>query len=166
MNLYLEENKFKAAEFHQLRLAFEEVCGEDLNWFFDQWYLGSGHPTLKFTQVEDDSLKTITVKVEQTQDLEEFPLFKLPFQMTTFDDSGKHVHDVVVDEVEESFTFSYDGSLKGILYDEQHMLLAKILEAKTTDQYIYQFYNGVRYESRKMGLTKGVRNRSEKRANN
>jgi aminopeptidase N len=34
---YLNTNKFKPAEFHQLRLAFEEVCGEDLNWFFNQW---------------------------------------------------------------------------------------------------------------------------------
>ena len=158
MNVYLEENKFKAAEFHQLRLAFEKVSGEDLNWFFNQWYLGSGHPTLKFSQKEDEVNKTITVSVEQTQDLEEFPIFKLPFKMTTFDDNGKHVHDVVIDEINESFTFSYAGSVKGILYDEQHMLLAKIVEAKTTDQYIYQYYNGERYESRKMGLTKGIRN--------
>src|SRR5690606_29186550 len=34
LNIYLTQNKFKAAEFHQLRLAFEEVTGEDLNWFF------------------------------------------------------------------------------------------------------------------------------------
>ena len=161
MNVYLEENKFKAAEFHHLRLAFEKVSGEDLNWFFNQWYLGSGHPTLKFTQTEDVVNKTITVSVEQTQDLEEFPIFKLPFKMTTFDDAGKHVHDVVVDEINESFTFSYEGSIKGILYDEEHMLLAKIIEAKTTDQYIYQYYHGERYESRKMGLTKGIRNRKE-----
>ena len=159
MNVYLEENKFKAAEFHQLRMAFEKVSGEDLNWFFNQWYLGSGHPTLKFSQTDDEINKTITVSVEQTQDLEEFPIFKLPFKMTTFDDDGKHVHDVVVDEISETFTFSYEGKLKGILYDEQHMLLAKIIEAKTTEQYIYQYYHGERYESRKMGLTKGIRNR-------
>jgi len=159
MNVYLEENKFKAAEFHQLRLAFEKVSGEDLNWFFNQWYLGSGHPTLKFSQTDDAINKTITITVEQTQDLEEFPIFKLPFKMTTFDDAGKHIHDVVVDEVNESFTFSYEGALKGILYDEQHMLLAKIIEDKTTEQYIYQYYHGERYESRKMGLTKGIRNR-------
>ena len=35
LNLYLKTNQFKAAEFHHLRQAFEEVSGKDLNWFFD-----------------------------------------------------------------------------------------------------------------------------------
>jgi hypothetical protein len=34
VNNYLVSNKFKTAEFHNLRMAFEEVSGEDLNWFF------------------------------------------------------------------------------------------------------------------------------------
>jgi len=33
LNLYLTNNKFKNGEAHQLRLAFEEVTGQDLNWF-------------------------------------------------------------------------------------------------------------------------------------
>jgi len=36
LNLYLTTNKFKSAEAHQLRLAFEEVSGRDLNWYFKQ----------------------------------------------------------------------------------------------------------------------------------
>ncbi|MBL1281313.1 MAG: M1 family peptidase [Fluviicola sp.] len=161
LNLYLEENKFKAAEFHQLRLAFEQVSGEDLNWFFNQWYLGSGHPTLKFEQTDDESAHTITVAVKQTQNLDEFPIFKLPVQMAIFDDEGKHTHKVVIDKVEQEFTFSYKGTLKGILYDDQQMLLAKKMEDKTLEQYIYQFYHGEKFEARKIGLEKGSRDRGD-----
>jgi aminopeptidase N len=39
LNLYLTTNKYKSAEAHQLRLAFEEITGKDLNLFFNQWYL-------------------------------------------------------------------------------------------------------------------------------
>ncbi|HRA12574.1 MAG TPA: M1 family metallopeptidase, partial [Chitinophagaceae bacterium] len=46
INNYLTTNKFKSAEAHQLRLAFEEVSGRDLNWYFNQWYFGSGNPTV------------------------------------------------------------------------------------------------------------------------
>ena len=46
LNLYLTTNKFKSAEAHNLRLAFEEVTGKDLNWYWNQWYYGSGHPKL------------------------------------------------------------------------------------------------------------------------
>ncbi|TAE02864.1 MAG: M1 family peptidase, partial [Bacteroidetes bacterium] len=41
LNLYLTQNKFGSAEIHDLRLAFEKVTGEDLNWFFNQWFLQS-----------------------------------------------------------------------------------------------------------------------------
>ena len=46
LNLYLTTNKFKSAEAQQLRLAFEEVTGKDLNWFWNQWYYGAGNPSL------------------------------------------------------------------------------------------------------------------------
>ena len=40
---YLNDNAYQSVEIHQLRIAMEEVCGEDLNWFFNQWFLNSGH---------------------------------------------------------------------------------------------------------------------------
>ena len=36
---YLTDNKFKNVEIANLRLAFEAVTGEDLQWFFDQWFM-------------------------------------------------------------------------------------------------------------------------------
>ena len=41
LNLYLTKNAYTAVEAAQLRLAMEEVSGQDLNWFFNQWYFGS-----------------------------------------------------------------------------------------------------------------------------
>jgi aminopeptidase N len=36
---YLDDNRFSTGEVHQLRLAFEKVTGQDLNWFFNEWFL-------------------------------------------------------------------------------------------------------------------------------
>ena len=36
LNKYLTDNKFKNGEAHQLRLAFESVTGQDLNWFWNE----------------------------------------------------------------------------------------------------------------------------------
>ena len=157
---YLKENQFKAAEFHQLRLAFEEVSGEDLNWFFNQWYLGSGHPSLHFNHTINED-NTITISVKQTQNLEEFPIFKLPTNVAIYTDKGKVVTPIVIDKVEQSFTLPFDGEFKNIVYDDQAMLLAKIKEEKTTDQYIHQFYHAKKYETRLSGLEKGSRNKDE-----
>ena len=55
LNIYLTTNKFKSAEAQHLRLAFEEVTGKDLNWFWNQWYYGSGHPKLDINYIYDDA---------------------------------------------------------------------------------------------------------------
>src|SRR5690554_4468801 len=67
LNLYLKENEYQAVEVHNLRLAFEKVTGEDLNWFFNQWFLGAGHPNLKIRSNYIDSLKILELNIEQTQ---------------------------------------------------------------------------------------------------
>src|SRR5690606_7607393 len=54
LKVYLTENKFQAAEIAHLRLAFEKVTGEDLHWFFDQWFLQKGHPHLETSWNYDD----------------------------------------------------------------------------------------------------------------
>ena len=152
---YLKQNQFKAAEFHHLRLTFEEVTGEDLNWFFNQWYEDKGHPVLTFGHAVSADEKSVTVAVEQTQDLSEFPIFKLPTHMAIFDDAGKHVHKVVIDGVKQEFTFPLTGSLKGIHFDDQQMLLAKTKDDKTTEQLIFQYYNGERFAARRDGFLGG-----------
>lgn len=158
---YLTTNKFKPAEFHQLRLAFEEVSGQDLNWFFNQWFLGAGHPVINFSHAVDSEGGTVTVSVEQLQDLELSPIYKLPLVMAIFDDKGKHEYKVVVDELQETFTFPYSGEVKGIIYDDQFMLLGSINEDKSLEQYVYQYYNGERFYARRDGLMKGSNLRTD-----
>jgi aminopeptidase N len=159
---YLNTNKFKPAEFHQLRIAFEEVCGEDLNWFFDQWFLGSGHPVLDITHTIDEAKGLVTVGVKQKQSLELSPIFKLPVEIAIFDSNGKHLHKVTVDQLEQSFELPYSGTLKCVIFDNQQMLLAKIREDKLIDEYIFQYYNGERYKARKDGLLYGSKNKDQK----
>ena len=83
LRTYLEENKYTAVEMHQLRMACEKVLGEDLNWFFNQWFYSQGHPILDINYEYDDSLKVQLVSVEQVQDFKTTPLYRLPFKIDT-----------------------------------------------------------------------------------
>jgi aminopeptidase N len=157
LNLYLTTNKFKAAEFTQLRLAFEEVSGEDLNWFFNQWYLGSAHPILDFKQTNHKENSSVTVSIEQNQNLELAPIFKLPIQIAVFDSEGKHIYKVIADKLSQEFTFPYEGTLNCVIIDDQQMLLAKIREEKPLDQYVFQYYKGESYKARRDGLVEGTK---------
>jgi aminopeptidase N len=158
---YLKANQFKPAEFHQLRLAFEEVSGEDLNWFFNQWFLGSGHPVLTFKHEIDTASRSVSIEIEQIQDLELSPIYKLPMEIALYDDNGKTSHKIVMDELKQKFIFSYSGTLKNIIFDEQQMLLAKKSEDKPVEFYIHQYYNGKRYMARKDGLMIGTKDKGQ-----
>ncbi|MES2800211.1 MAG: M1 family metallopeptidase [Bacteroidota bacterium] len=157
---YLTTNQFKPAEYNQLRISFEEVSGQDLNWFFDQWFLASGHPILDFNQSVNGN--TLTVSVEQKQNLEESPIFKLPMEIAIFDGAGKTVHKILVDSLKQSFNFKITGTLNSVVFDEQQMLLAKTRENnKPQEQYIHQFYNGERWKARRDGLLSGSKGTGE-----
>ena len=82
---YLNDYKFKSAEATQLRLALEEVSGKDLNWFFNQWYYGSGHPKLNINYNYTPG-KTQVI-IEQTQKGDK--IFKLPIAIDLYSDGKK-----------------------------------------------------------------------------
>lgn len=94
LKLYLKNNSFKSAEVHDLRLAFEEVTGEDLNWFFNQWFLNQGHPTLSINYNWDAAKMTQQITVEQLQDLTTTPLYKLPVDVDFYFAGAKTVNEL------------------------------------------------------------------------
>lgn len=153
---YLKNNQFKSAEFHQLRIAFEEVCGEDLTWFFNQWYEGKAHPVLNIRQQIDSKNKTVKVIIDQVQNTDLAPIFRLPLSIAVYDEQGKKTHKVVVNQLSNSFTFSYSGNLACVLVDEEQATLAKIREEKSQQQYAFQLTHGTRYRARKDALNLGV----------
>ena len=160
LNNYLTTNKYKAAEVHNLRMAFEEVTGEDLNWFFNQWFLSKGHPIVFTTQKINTENKTVTITTKQKQTTEDFPIYKLPVTFAIWDGSGKRSEKVVIDSIDQSFTFSYTGELKNVLFDENQVLLGKFHEDKPTSQFVHQYYNSPRYMARIAALKRTMRVKS------
>lgn len=153
---YLQTNKFKATEIHHLRLAFEEITGEDLHWFFNQWFLNKGIPELSIEQYISEKNKEVVLTVTQNQNLNSSPLYRLPIEIAVYDDAGKHVYKAVVDEVQNKFVYPIVGSLKTIVFDQQHSLLAKINENKPSGQFAEQYYLCKKYQDRKEALLFGT----------
>ena len=81
LNHYLKKHAYSNVEVHDLRMAFEEVTGEDFNWFFNQWYLSSGHPVLKVRHRFDEAKGELVVYVSQKQDTSRYPLYRLPVNL-------------------------------------------------------------------------------------
>ena len=107
---YAARNKYQVVETDDFRKAMEEASGKDLKWFFDQWLSKAGHPELKVRWHYEDADKTVRVKIEQTQKLEEqTPLFRLPTKLEITEAVGKvRAIPVVIDGANQEFVIPCD----------------------------------------------------------
>jgi aminopeptidase N len=136
LNNYLTTNKFKAGEAGQLRLAFEEVTGKDMNWFWNQWYYGSGHPELKIDYNYNDAAGKATVVIEQTQ--KSGKIFKLPFAIDVYSGASKVRHNVWMENKIDSFTFNYTTKPDLINVDAERVILCTKKDNKTAENLVHQ----------------------------
>ncbi len=147
LNLYLTTNKFKAAEAHQLRLAFEEITGQDLNWFWNQWYYGSGHPKFSIDYLYDDDQKNVKVVINQTQEGDK--IFRIPLAIDVYNGAQKYRHRVWVENRSDTFSFSYSIKPDLINVDGDKIILCEKKDNKSLDNFIHQYkYAGLYLDRR------------------
>lgn len=150
LNVYLTQNKFKSAEAHQLRLAFEQVTGKDLNWFFNQWYFGSGHPKLEIKYDYDNNTKTAKVFLRQTQAGDK--LFRLPIAIDVYKGTNKKRYNVWFETKTDTLSFSVNEKPDLINVDAEKILLAEKRDNKTLENYVHQYKNALNFMDRKEAL--------------
>ncbi len=142
LNLYLTQNAFKTVEAHQLRLAFEEVSGEDLNWFFNQWYFSPGHPELNITYGFDAQKGEATVYVEQSQNPDRYPaIFELPVTIAVFSGGMVQRYPVRINQRVQKFSFKCSQKPDLIVFDSERTLLGEFRDNLTDEQLVFQFLN-------------------------
>lgn len=145
MTDYLKTNEYKNAEAHQLRLSFEKVSGKDLNWFFNQWYFGSGNPKLSYTASYEPVKKQVTVTLNQSQDLP----FEFPLAIDVYDNGKPKRYNVWANAAAKN-TFTFDSSKNPDLINinADGILLADITDSKTPEQNLLQFTNSKEFKSK------------------
>jgi aminopeptidase N len=139
LKIYLQQHKFKNVEIHDLRLAFEEVTGEDLNWFFNEWFLDKGHPSLKIDYSYDEGNSMMNIAVEQMQNTETAPLYKIPVDVDLYTSNAVERIRINVSKRQETFAIK---SVKPVLvnFDSRKMLLGTKTDNHSNSEWI-EMYN-------------------------
>jgi aminopeptidase N len=154
LKLYLNTKKFSSVEISDLRLAFEAVTGEDLHWFFDQWFMSSGHPELAVNSYYNDTTKQIVLTVSQNQNFSFAPLYKLPIAVDVYSANAKERHQITITKQEEKFYFEAKSKPNLVEFDADHALIAVITEVKTPEEWTYQYKNCPTYFARSEAIKK------------
>jgi aminopeptidase N len=150
LNNYLVTNKFKSGEAHQLRLALEEVSGRDLNWYFNQWYFGSGHPVLDISYQYNDSLGKATVTIHQAQEGDK--VFRLPIAIDIYNGKDKVRKQVWIENKTEMITLNYTKRPDLINVDADKILLCEKKDDKTLENLIHQYKFAGNYLDRREAI--------------
>jgi aminopeptidase N len=146
LKLYLTQNAFKTGEIAQLRLAFESVTGEDLQWFFDQWFTKPGHPDLQVEQEYANGKLKLSVK--QIQDTTFAPVYRLPLQLEIWVNNQKTTHTILVDKASQTFEWNLPSAPQMVYLDPENTLVGRVLFQKSKEEYIYQYYHAGRVPAR------------------
>jgi aminopeptidase N len=158
MNVFLTEQKFKAAEAHQLRLAYEQVTGRDLNWFFDQWYFGAGHPKLNIRNSYDEGGRRAVVIVEQQQ---EGRAFNFPVAVDVYTGTTPARHNVWVRNRIDTFYFAAPTKPTLVNFDADKVLVAERTENKSLEEYAVQYNRGTNYIDRREAIDAALQKQVE-----
>ncbi|MGB3546870.1 MAG: M1 family aminopeptidase, partial [Saprospiraceae bacterium] len=154
---YLTDNKLSAVEVDELRMAFEEVTGQDLNWFFNQWFHQPGHPALDITYGYNRETREATVLVKQTQSTENGTpgVFQLPVDIDVYGAGGAATrHRVMVTEREQLFRFPAATEPPLIVFDAEHVILGPKDYNSNSAQLAAQFRRAPRFLDRYNALAR------------
>ncbi|MCF8257767.1 MAG: M1 family metallopeptidase [Flavobacteriales bacterium] len=152
LNLYLKTNEHEAVEIHQLRLAVEKVTGQDMNWFFNQWFLSKGHPELKVERSFDAAALTYSIILTQEQDLKQFPLYRLPMDVDIYAGGVVNRERIVLDSKVDTFTFKLAHYPDLVIVDAERMLLGTVKDELSEGEYIFQLVKAPLFKDKAQAL--------------
>ncbi|SHK07574.1 M1 family metallopeptidase [Hymenobacter psychrotolerans] len=146
---YLKDNAFGNGEAHQLRLAMEAVSGQDLNWFYNQWYFGTGHPVVSIDYAWDAASKVQSVTVKQNQPGQ---VFQLPFAIDYYVNGKPQRQRVVMKQASQTFTMPLSAKPDLVDVDAEKTLVWKQTDNKSLAEFAYQYAHAPLFVARREAL--------------
>jgi aminopeptidase N len=136
-----------------LRLAFEEITGRDLNWFFNQWFLKAGHPELFLNTLYHGIYhgNTASISVTQKQDSSLVGLYELPIFVDVYDKNGVQHLPIKITKINETFSFKGD-SIFLINFDVDKALVAKIDLTQPNETWFAQLTNVPSWKAKQQAI--------------
>ena len=105
-----------------LRRAFEETSGQDLQWFFNQWLHWTTTPALDGGWHYDAVAKKITIDLAQTQQGDPF---RLPLEIGIASDSTNtlRIEKIELTQAHQQFEIPADQAPKEVMLDPHTWVL-------------------------------------------
>jgi aminopeptidase N len=137
---YAEVNQFRTVETADLRRSIEDSTGQGLNWFFDQWIHGGGHPEFDVAWDWDAAAKQVRLTVKQTQKVDATtPLFRTSVEIEIAPPMGEPaIRRVTLSKAEETFHFDAAERPARVCFDPRDWVLKRLTFTKGREELMNQ----------------------------
>lgn len=136
LTTYLNNFEFKSAEIADFRLILEDITGEDLNWFFNQWFLSAGYPEIEILYEKSDSLKSYQLILNQFDASSENKIYNLPIDVNIYFKNKVLKDRILFNTQSQTFNFEFDEMPVYIEVDPKRTVICKRNEELTDEQYL------------------------------
>lgn len=137
---YLNQHLYKNVETNDLYQAVQDVTGQSLDWFFDQWLYRGGEPHYKINYKAND--KTVDITVEQIHAINELiKAFKMPINFAVyFKDGTVSRQQFWIEKQTQTVSFNNPTNkpISFVLFDENSEITKKVTFTKTNDELFAQ----------------------------
>ncbi len=136
---FLHRYEFSNADSRDFAAAVETATGRNLDWFFEDWVYGGGHPVFEVSYTYLENRQLLALKVEQVQPIVEGQdLFTLPVEAAIVTAGETERRTFWVDEAEEEFFIECEQKPLMVSFDGAGNLVAEIRFEKSIDELVYQ----------------------------
>jgi len=105
---YYELYKYKTATTNDFQSVMENIKGENLDWFFEQWLYKPGFPIISYEEkwnYSEGSNGSLSVKISQIQK-NEWPIFIIPTEICWGKENCKSIR---IDKRMQSYEFDFES---------------------------------------------------------
>ena len=137
---YRDEFQFRTASTEDFQGVVEEVSGQDLEWFFDQWIYGIGRPSYRWwwsaTEEDEFGNSEVTIHIDQIQG-SALPTFKMPIDINLSDGTNE-TNRVIWDSLRtQDFNITLDFVPTTLTFDENEWILKSVNQIVDVDGGFY-----------------------------
>jgi len=142
LSYFLHKHAFQVVDSHDFAVAIKDACGQNVDWFFDQWVYKPGHPVFDVKYDWQKDKKKLKLTIRQTQDTSKgIPIYKLPVIIGVITPGRKYSEKLWLTKKEDVFELDVEQEPLLVRFDEGNYLLKEWTFEKNLTELLYQLGN-------------------------
>ena len=136
---YITTFQFQPVETNDLKNAIEEVTGQNLQWFFDEWVYKAGHPVFDVSYQWNDTTKQLALRVKQTQKMDSLTgVFRMPVDVEITNMATSTIHRIEILSKDSTYMLPCSLNPSLVIFDKGGWLIKELNFTKSFDEWQYQ----------------------------